>query len=177
MWSSKALTISTALLAMFVSGCTIEPLNASRADSSVASGAVSNSTRTILQQTEVEAVTDRVSQQVRNQLLFAMNGGTLLPNGKYRVKLRVERNVKNVAIETSSRAPTASQVTIKTNYALVDKSAGKTVKQGFRQVIVPYENTPQSFAKQRAQREAENRAAAQMAQQLRLAIAQNLADL
>jgi LPS-assembly lipoprotein len=177
MWSFRTFSILAVFGAVSVAGCTVEPLNAARSDSQVASGTVSNSTRSILQQTEVDAVTTRDAQQVRNQLLFAMNGGTLEPGGRYRVKLSVDSKVVRVAIEQSSLSPTASQVIMKTNYALVDKVQNKTVAQGERQVVTPFNNTPQSFATQRAQREAVNRAAAQMAQQLRLAIAQNLSSL
>ena len=177
MWSFRTFSILVALSAVTVTGCTVEPLNSSRSDSQVSSDTLKASTRSILQQTEVDAVTTRYAQQVRNQLLFAMNGGTLQPNGRYRVKLNVEQTISRIAIEADSRSPTASQVVMKTNYALIDKVESKTVAQGVRQVVTPFNNSPQSFATQRAEREAVNRAAAQMAQQLRLAIAQNLANL
>ncbi len=177
MWLFRTFSILVALSAVIVTGCTVEPLNSSRSNSQVSSSTLSTSTRSILQKTEVDAVTTRHAQQVRNQLLFAMNGGTLQPNGRYRVKLNVEQSISRIAIEANSRAPTSSQVIMKTNYALIDKIQGKTVAQGARQVVTPFNNSPQSFATQRAEREAVNRAAAQMAQQLRLAIAQNLANL
>lgn len=177
MWSFRTFSVLAVLSALSVSACTVEPLNASRSDSQVASDAIDNPTRAILQRTEVDAVRTRAAQQVRNQLLFAMNGGTLQPDGRYRVKLSVENTVGRIAIESSSLSPTASQVIMKTNYALIDKIQNKTVAQGIRQVVTPFNNSPQSFATQRAEREAVNRAAAQMAQQLRLAIAQNLASL
>lgn len=177
MWSFRTFSVLVALSAVAVAGCTVEPLNSSRSNTQVSSDTLNTSTRTILQQTEVDAVTTRHAQQVRNQLLFAMNGGTLQPNGRYRVKLNVKHSIGRIAVEANSRAPTASQVIMKTNYALIDKVSSKTVAQGVRQVVAPFNNSPQSFATQRAEREAVNRAAAQMAQQLRLAIAQNLSSL
>ena len=177
MWSFRNFSILAALSIVSVAGCTVEPLNSSQSNSEIASGSFSSSTRSILQQTEVDSVTTREAQQVRNQLLFAMNGGTLRPDGRYRVKLDVESKTVGVSIEQNSLSPTASQIIMKTEYILVDKIQNKTVAQGERQVVTPFNNLPQSFASQRAAREAVNRAAAQMAQQLRLAIAQNLTSL
>lgn len=166
------LTIAMAIVTL--SACTIEPLNANRtARADLAGGSV----RSILAQTEVDPVTTRYAQQVRNGLLFEFNGGQLQPGGQYRVKLNVSRRVQRLAVESNSRAPTSSQVLMRVQYALIDKEAGKTIATGKRQTIAAFDRTPQSFANERAERDAENRAAVKLARQIHLAVAQTLSNL
>ena len=155
-----------------VTACTVEPLN-----SSVSSNALQAPTDSILASTKVSPVYTRVAQQVRNQLLFAMNGGKLQEGGRYRVDLTVTPSAYNLSVETNSLAPTSAQVAIFASYNLVDTTNGKSVARGSRKSIASYDRTPQSFANERAQRDAENRAAADMAQKLRLAISHDLTSL
>ena len=97
---SRVLSISLSLaLVGLLSACTIEPLNASRSDSQLARGGFDASTAQILASTEVTAVDSRVAQQVRNSLLFAMNGGVQQPNGRYRVTLSVKDVTQTLSVQ------------------------------------------------------------------------------
>ena len=177
--SSFRMTAALAGLAavLALSGCTVEPLNASRPDSQLVKGSYDSSTAQVLASTEVDPVNERVAQQVRNRLLFAMNGGELQPGGKYRVALSIEETTQTLSVETSGLAPTSAQVRVLAQYALIEKQSGTVVARGERRALAAYDRTPQSFANQRAQRDAQNRAAHEVAEQLRLAIAQNIAKL
>ena len=62
---------------------------------------------------------------------------------------------------------------MRATYKLVD-STGKLVSNGDRQFSASYDVPRQEFAAFRAQRDAENRAARELAELLRLAIAQDL---
>ncbi len=184
MWSSRpplsaigaGVRTTVVLAGIFLAGCTVEPLNATRA-SGVSN--VDSSTRQVLAQTQVDPVTTRVAQQVRNQLLFSMNGGQLQPGGRYRVKLAIEEENLSQFVETGSRTTTAAQVILRGRYALIDtqspNSGEQTIDQGLRQSVSSYDRTSQSFANKRARRDAENRAAKQLARQIELAIAQKIA--
>lgn len=164
-------------LLLALGGCTVQPLNAARPAPSIANGSGQSSVSDILARTEVAAVNNRVAQQVRNRLLFAMNGGRALPDGRYSVQLTVSHVTQLLSIQRSSLAPTSAQVRVTAGYSLVDKSSGSLVAKGTRIALAAYDRTPQSFSNLRAQRDAQNRAAHEVAEQLRLAIAQDIAKL
>ncbi len=176
---SRVLLISLGFASIgSLSACTIEPLNASRPDSQLVRGSYDASTAQILAATEVAAVDTRVAQQVRNSLLFAMNGGARQPGGRYSVTLSVKDVTQTLSVQASSLAPTSAQVRVRVDYSLIDKQQnGAVVATGQRQALAAYDRTPQSFANQRSQRDAQNRAAKEVAEQLRLAIAQNISRL
>ena len=71
--------------------------------------------------------------------------------------------------------PTAAIETVRASYTLVD-SNGTVVATGNRQFAASYDVPRQEFAAVRAQLDAENRAARELAELLRLAIAQDLED-
>ncbi len=184
MWLSNPLKemrlVSAALAVIAISSlaaCTVEPLNASRPESRVSSDTEEQSISTILAAIAVKPVSTRPAQQVRNQLLFALNGGQLQQGGQYSVALDVRVSNYNLSIENSSLSPTSAQVAIITSYQLLDNNSGKVVASGKRRAQSSYDRTTQSFANERAQRDAENRAAKEIAQQIRLSLAQSLADL
>lgn len=180
MWSSKAPAALRAMGSLVLVGvlcaCTVEPLASSQSNGAIGTS-VSSSTSDIMAATSVAPVDTRVAQQVRNELLFAMNGGNQKAGGRYSVKLDVKETARALSVETSSLSPTSAQVAVLVNYQLIDSTTGKVVKQGKRRALAGYDRTPQSFSNERAQRDAENRAAKDVAQQVRLALAQTISNL
>jgi len=170
--SAAALAMGASLF--LLSGCTVEPLNSSTT-SGLSGAAVSSSISATLASTSVAPVKTRVGQQVRNELLFAMNGGELRPGGAYRVDLFVTSTTSNLSVQASSLAPTSAQVQIEVRFNLVDLKTGNPVKGDVRRALASFDQTPQSFANERAERDAQNRAAKEVAQQIRLAVSQILA--
>ncbi|MDD9908286.1 MAG: LPS assembly lipoprotein LptE [Ahrensia sp.] len=177
MLSCRSVCAGLLALLPMIAGCTVEPLNAARSNSALVSGNVAAGVSDILKATDVDPVNDRTAQQVRNRLLFAMNGGELQEGGQYRVALDVRTFTRTLSIESNSLAPTSAQVSVRASYELVDKSNGQVVAFGRRQSLAAYDRTPQSLSNKRAQRDAQNRAAQEIAELLRLAIAQDIAQL
>ncbi|MEM9732450.1 MAG: LPS assembly lipoprotein LptE [Pseudomonadota bacterium] len=167
---AKTAFAGLALLALV--GCTVEPLNSSTA---ALSANVSDSTRVVLERTSVSPVSTRVAQQVRNALLFAMNGGTQKPGGRYRVDLSVVSTVSNLSVQVSSLAPTSAQVKVAARYNVVEIATAKSVASGQHTAIAGFDKTPQSFANERAERDAQNRAAREAAQRIHLSVASAVA--
>ncbi len=66
-------------------------------------------------------------------------------------------------------------MTLTAAYTLSDATTGKTVASGKRSITSSFDRPLQEFAAYRAQRDAEDRAARELADLLRLAIAQDLA--
>lgn len=174
MWSSKFRCAGTLLAFALVAGCTVEPLNSTSA-SVAGAGNVSDTTRAVLERTSVSPVSTRVAQQVRNTLLFSMNGGTQKPGGRYRVDLNVVSTVSDLSVQTSSLAPTSAQVKVAAKYNIVEIATSKSIGSGTHTTIAGFDKTPQSFANERAERDAQNRAAREAAQRIRLSVANAIA--
>lgn len=176
---SRSLSIKSMaiLMATFLAACTVEPLGTASSDSSLSSGLAGQATSDVLAATSVSPVKTRVAQQVRNRLLFAMNGGEMRQGGQYDIVLDVSHRSQTLAVEGNSLTATAARVIVLVSYDVVDVRTKKVVAAGRRQAVASYDRTPQSFANQRAERNAQDRAAREVAQQLRLAVAQDIASL
>jgi LPS-assembly lipoprotein len=161
------LTISV-IAAMVLSSCAVQPLNSAKPGAALAPTTFSN--------IEIFDVSNRVGQQVRNRLIFALNGGKEPVGAAHSLKLIVVTRTVDISIVTSTKAPTAAQVTVSAIYTLRQKSNGEIIATGTRNAIASFDRTNQSFANQRAERDAEDRAANEVAEQLRLLIAATLAN-
>ncbi|MER8591302.1 LPS assembly lipoprotein LptE [Mesorhizobium sp. M1182] len=157
-----------------VSACTVRPLYSSApliAGSQVGAAAE-------LALISVKPVKTRYAQQVRNNLIFALGQGAGEPASPvYSLDLGVSELVESAAIEqvtTDEDEPTAGTVTLTANYVLSDAKTGTVIARGKRSIPSSYDRPRQEFASYRAQIDAENRAARELADVLRLSIAQDL---
>ncbi len=150
-----------------MSACTVQPL----AGTSPSSAGTTPEFRSIA----IDAVTTRPAQEVRNALLFALHGGVTPVETRYSLRLDVSSQSVQLAIRSSTLAPTASQVILTTSYVLRETATGETVASGRQKTVAAYDQTSQSFADTRALRDAENRAASEAAQKIRLSLARDLA--
>jgi LPS-assembly lipoprotein len=171
------------VLALLASaGCTVQPLYASRGFSAATQERTVAPDESALGSVEILPVSTRVAQEVRNQLLFLLNGGGRKPESpRYTITLTVTAVSQSSASIQVARdeEPTAAQVALTASYVITDnfKEKGSTpgpVAQGKRQMLSAYDVPRQEFAVARARRDAEDRAAREMAELLRLAIAQDL---
>ena len=172
---SKAAFRSLAVAAVVaLAGCTVEPLANARNDTAVASGSSFAASRTLARSVTVDPVSTRVAQQVRNSLLFALHGGSPPAAPAYRVQITTRVSDTVLAVRNEVLAPTAAKVTLFTTYSLIEIATGQVVATGGNTTVAAYDRTSQSFANSRARRDAENRAAQQSAQRVRLALARDL---
>ena len=77
-------------------------------------------------------------------------------------------------IQTEEDEPTAGTVTLTANYVLRDTATNTVIAVGKRSVPSSFDRPLQEYAAYRAQIDAENRAARELAEFLRLSIAQDL---
>ncbi|RWA68120.1 hypothetical protein EN836_29255 [Mesorhizobium sp. M1C.F.Ca.ET.193.01.1.1] len=169
-----ALCGAVASLAL-VSACTVRPLYSSQpltAGSQVGAAAELGSI-------SIKPVGTRYGQQVRNNLIFAFGQGSGEPvSPVYTLDLGVTELVESAAIvqvQTEEDEPTAGTVTLTANYVLRDTATGTVIAVGKRSIPSSFDRPRQEFAAYRAQIDAENRAARELADMLRLSIAQDLA--
>ena len=174
MLSKRTLTLSVAVLALALGGCQVRPLysDASPSLSSIA-------TPVALKSISVNEVDSRYGQEVRNQLIFLLNGGAGEPaSPTYKLDLGVTTQTIStaaVAVDaTSAGQPTAGGIVLTSLYVLTNATNGEVVTTGKRSVTASFDRPAQQFASLRAQRDAENRAARELAELVRLALAADL---
>ena len=160
-------------LATGIAGCQVRPLYSDAA--SVTSPGVANAA---LGSISISEPKDRVSQEVRNHLIFALTGGAGEPaNPAYTLDLGVTRRAVGVAnapvVVGTENQPTAGNIVLTALYSLKDMN-GKEVASGKRVATASFDRPAQQYAVLRAERDAENRAARELAEMLKLALAADL---
>ena len=157
-----------------VSACTVRPLY-SNAPLSPGSNATANSE---LASIGIKPVGTRYAQQVRNNLIFGFGRGAGEPaSPPYSLTLGVTEAVESsalVQVGTDEDEPTAGSVTLTGTYTLNDAKTGVVIASGKRAITSSFDRPRQEFAAYRAQINAENRAARELAEALQLSIAQDL---
>ncbi len=157
--------------AAIASGCTVQPLYGNAYSSTSTAAKVRN--------IEVSPVATREAQEVRNHLIFLFSGGQgTPPDPAYRMDILVSTGSTPAAIiqsGTAEQSPTSSLLTMRADYSVRDNTTGQVVASGKRQIASAYDVPAQQFAALRALRDAEDRAARELAQLLQLAVAQQLA--
>lgn len=159
-------------LAALLQACQFQPLYSSD------SGTIAGS-NLALSSVSVAEVDTRVEQQVRNHLIFLVSGGASPVNPTHEVRVRVASNSRVLAAkvksgQSSQIGNTAGNVELTASYEIYDFASKEIVHRGSRFASASYDRTSQSFASARAERDAENRAAREVAEQLRFAIASDL---
>lgn len=141
-----------------LSGCQVQPLYGNRSvTESLASVGISQAN-------------SRVEQQVRNQLIFLLSGGAGEPaNPEYELQLSVSSSSGSYLSLGSSNLPQPGRVTLVANYTLLKN--GQVIKRGQQKMDKQLDYPSQSFAQIRAVRDAENQAARELAEVLKLDIA------
>ena len=171
--SLNGLRVALACGMIALAGCQVRPLYSDAAPN--AAGITANAA---LNSISVNEVDSRVAQEVRNQLIFALSGGAGEPaSPAYTLDLGVtSQTLAAAAIQNApgnAGQPTAGSVVLTSLYMLKDAS-GKEVATGKRTATASFDRPLQQFASLRAQRDAENRAARELADMLKLALAADL---
>ncbi len=152
-----------AIAAMALAACTVQPLYAPTAAGTSVAAALGD--------IYIQPVNDRVSQEVRNQLIFALNGGSGQPsNAKYNMRLIVSSNANALGVNPISKAP-AYSMHVDATYEVRSVADDKIVYRATSRQSASYDIVNQSFANERAKLDAENRAAALVADDIRIRLA------
>lgn len=153
-----------ALLAL-LAGCQVRPLYSTAPDTEGRLASVS-----------ISEADDRVEQQVRNDLIFLFTGGAGEPQAaSYHLDLNVAVRNMGVLLDIKTDVPRAGRVVVSADYNLAKIETGETVASGKRSTVAVVDFPIQEFAKLRAVRDAENRAARELAELIRADVAAALA--
>jgi LPS-assembly lipoprotein len=115
----------------------------------------------------------RVAVEVRNQLLFDLTGGAAPPAPTHRLAIRMSSNRLSVIVDITSGRPDVEDYGLNVNYTLTEIKTGKPVITGntFARVSYDIPGQAQRFARARGLRDAENRAAKLVADNIRARLA------
>ena len=155
---------------IFLAGCQVRPLYSAGPNGAPAAALASIA---------IAESDDRVEQRVRNALIFLTSGGKGEPaSPQYKLALNVNRQTTGVLFDERKDNDTASagRVVVVADYNLTRIDTGKTVKSGHRSAVALVDFPVQEFAKLRAVRDAEDRAAREVAGIIRADLAAALAN-
>jgi LPS-assembly lipoprotein len=115
----------------------------------------------------------RVAVEARNQLLFDLTGGAAPPPPTHRLAIRMTSNRMSVIVDVNSGRPDVEDYGLNVNYTLTDIKTGKPVITGntFARVSYDIPGQAQRFARARGLRDAENRAAKLIADNIKARLA------
>jgi len=122
-------------------------------------------TRRIMASIGFSDATDRVGQVVRNRLIFLAAGGQGEPaHPDYIVNLSVSVQTTEVLPVQSTNSMTGGRVLVRGDYTLKKAKEGTVIRIAHRQGLALLDYPGQQYAKLRAIRDAENRAANELAE-------------
>ena len=117
--------------------------------------------------------TARIANEVRNDLIFDMQGGSGGATPTHQLRINLSPSNQQVIIDITTARPDVQQFGINASYTLVEKATGKSVITGETFARVSYDNPGQAqrFSNARGQRDAENRAAKQISENIKSRLA------
>jgi LPS-assembly lipoprotein len=137
------------------------------------------SIKSALQQVEVAEIPAsngtpeaRIAMELRNHLLFDLAGAAPLPP-THRLSIRISSTRVSIIVDTRTARPDVEDYGLIATYNLIDLKTGRAVvtDQTFTRVSYDIPGQEQRFARQRALREAETRAAEVIANNIKMRLA------
>jgi LPS-assembly lipoprotein len=115
----------------------------------------------------------RLAVEIRNALLFDLTAGGEAPPPTHRLKIQISSNRATVIVDLNSRRPDIENYGINATYSLTEIATGKVVVTGttFARVSYDIPGQQQRFARIRGLRDAEDRAAKVIADNIRTRLA------
>jgi LPS-assembly lipoprotein len=154
--------------AILLGGC-FRPMYATY-DGAVAPGLVND-----LSSISIESSPDRVTNRVRENLLFNFTGGAEPPAPRYKLGLGVSTAGAPQVVSGTTLTLEIAIITLKGNFVLVDAKTNKALFSGTAYARKSYSGTLQYYAANRAATNAMNTAAVDLADQIRTQLAIYLA--
>jgi len=155
-------------LALALGACSVQPLYGP--SSFVEASAVQSN----LVRISVGEVTDRVSQQVRNNVIFGMTGGKAISDPLYHMTLTVTAREVGVGVTVTEASPVYSEI-VQATFTVKRIGTEEVLITGSASANASWNYVNQIYANTRAKLDAENRAAEQVAQQIVTRVATKVA--
>lgn len=125
-----------------------------------------------LRQVEILEIQGRVGQEIRNDLIFELTGGQGNPVGApYKLAMTITSGSQTPLVDVTSGRATSETVTLDVTYRVLDVSNDKVVLSEKALARISIDRSQQRYASLRAVRDAQNRAAKLVAEQIRSRLA------
>lgn len=158
------------LVALGGAGCGFQPLYGS--GSTTASGARLSAA---MASVDIQPIPGRVGQKVRNELIFENTGGGYAPETKYKLRIVLRQSVVDQLVQISGDAR-GQVLVLDASFTLTNAANGQVLYVGSATSRAAYTRYQEIFANVRANYDAENRAADQIAETVKMQIAAFLAS-
>ena len=156
------LILAVAFLALALTGCQFRPLYADLGGG--------RTVRSDLRGIDIMPLETRVGQRLRNNLIFAFGGGESDNTQRYRLKIILTETDTEVSVEKFTDVPASKLLALTASYTLTEMATKKTILTGSSFANASYDISTQRFANIRAKRDAENRAAMVVSDDIRARI-------
>lgn len=115
----------------------------------------------------------RLAVEVRNALIYDLTGGNGQGGTSHKLKIQISPSRQQVIVDITTARPDVENYGIDASYSLIDAATGKVVLTGrtFSRVSYDIPGQQQRFARQRGLRDAENRAAGVIAENIKSRLA------
>lgn len=146
--------------ALALSGCGFRPLYAT-------TGAGSEGMAEYFSQVFVEPIPGRQGVHLRNQLMDALTPAGTPSAAAYRLTIKMEDLKEGLAIKENTQI-TRYNYSLTAKYELRDSVSGEVLDRGTARAIAAYNVVDSQFATQSAERDAQERAAREVGEDIRL---------
>ncbi|MEM6383305.1 MAG: LPS assembly lipoprotein LptE [Pseudomonadota bacterium] len=162
--------VASAAATVVLAGCQVRPLY----DRQATLGAPE--IPTALAQIAIDPPADRTTQLVRNELVFGLGIGGETLDPVYRLALRAESVVRSLAVQGTGTA-IARSVAVTAEYQLIPLGERDVLATNAVTATASFDVAEQRFSNQRAERDAVERAAREVAQIIQAQLSVALAGL
>lgn len=167
-----ALALGSVLLAGTLGGCQVRPLYGSLAATGVNGGVPVQDELAAIDIDPISGYTrSTAARELFNELTFNFERGTTTAPKKYRLKVLINVSSAEVGVERLADVPAAYTMTMNSSFVLSDLSTDATLMTGKSFASASYDFSDQRFANQRAERDAEERVAKAVADDIQARIA------
>ncbi|MBV9969719.1 MAG: hypothetical protein JO228_07025 [Xanthobacteraceae bacterium] len=115
----------------------------------------------------------RIAVSVRDKLLFGLTGGGAAAPPVYRLNVQINGSSESLIVDINSGRPDTQDYALNANYMLIEVKTGRPVlrSQTYARVSYDIPGQAQRFARDRGLRDAEDRAAQQIADNIKARLA------
>ena len=145
--------------ALALSACGFRPL--------YATGTTPDGMETYFSQVFVEPIPGRQGVHLRNQLLDALTPDGTPGSSAYKLSIKLDDVKEGLAIQTNTQI-TRYNYRLNAKYELRDTVSGEVLDKGVARAIAAYNVADSQFATQTAERDAQERAAREVGEDIRL---------
>ena len=155
-----------ASLALLLAGC-FRPVYGDRSAPGVASKSEGADVERRLKTVDVRPIEGRVGGKMRNELIFLLRGGAAAEPVAYRLDVRLVEDSLSAIVDPLTSVPETRTVSLRAHYTLTRAGSLDPVMTSDSFATATYFGGLQRFAIVRAERDAQDRAAIQIAERIR----------